>query len=259
MAKSLIRWNRSDYSRLSQAVSQFNKQVRKLENLENKNQYLPELKEYKEIKERIVSRNELNRVIRSLKRFSKERSQETIELGSGEKLTRWEYQELGKARSRAVANLTNEAIKIEMESKSIGMGDQRMKEINRTIASFDKLENKKGDEFQRTKRRIFIEGTSDRELYKAKIFRDNMYKALEELKSYDNYEVLKKELDKYKNPLTFYEKVKNNDILMDIFKWYRGEDGSILIYGSFESVQEAFNSMVEKMGLELEIPNIAES
>ena len=207
MSKNLIRWNRSDYAKLRSAILEFNKQVKKLEALENKNNYLPDARSYKEVKDKIVSRAELNRVIKSLKNFSKEKNQQLIDLPSGEQLTRWEYREVNLARNRAIRGLTSEAINIEMGRKSIGMGDKRLKEINRTIESFDKLESKKGSDFARIKNRILTEGTSDRELYKAKIFKENFYKALEDLKSFDNYEVLKKELDKYKNPLTFYDKI----------------------------------------------------
>ena len=250
MNKNLIRWNRSDYAKLSKAVSSFNKQVKKLEDMNE--DYIPDIKSYKEIKEKIVSRQELNRVIKSLRNFSKEKNQEFVTLPSGETLTRWEYREINLARNRAVKGLTREAIEIELGRKSIGMGDKRLKEINRTIESFDKLESKKGSDFERIKNRILTEGTSDRELYKAKIFRENFYKALEDLKSFDNYDVLKKELDKYKNPLSFYEKIKDSDILMDVFKWYKGQDGEILIYGGFDSSQEAFNTALEvDLGLDI--------
>ena len=259
MAKNLIRWNRSDYARLRGAVSSFNKQINKLKEIEKESEYLPDIKKYSDLKERIVSRQELNRVIKSLKDFGSERSQEKITTPSGVEITRWENKEINKARRRAIRHLQMERFTIDTGRKSIGMGDERIKEIDRTIESFNKLETKTGQAFERTKESILIEGTSDRELYKAKIFQDNVYKALEDLKHYDNYDVLIKELNKTKNPIAFYNKIKDNDILMDIFKWYKGEDGSISIYGAFDSVQEAFNSMVERLGVNLEIPNIAES
>lgn len=248
---SLIRWTRSDTAKLSSAVRQFNKKVKELDKLSEEN-YFPDVKSYQELKTRIVSRKELNRVIRSLKRFNQERQQQKVVTEGGQELTRWEQREINLSERRAIRNLTLEKFKIETGRKSIGMGDKRIREIDSTIESFEKLRTKKGYEFERVKNRVLIEGTSDRELYKAKIFQENFYKALEELKNYDNYDVLKQELDKYKNPLSFYNKVKDSDILSDIFKWYRGEDGEILIYGGFESSQEAFNTAIEvDLGLDL--------
>lgn len=255
---SMIRWTRSDTAKLSRAVRDFNKKVKELDNLSEEN-YLPDLKEYKDLKERIVSRKELNRVIKSLKRFNQERQQEMIITEGGQEITRWEQREINLAERRAISNLTVEKWKLDTSRTNIGMGDKRSKEIDATLESFEKLRTTKGSEFKRVKNRVLTEGTSDRELYKAKVFQQNFYTALEDLKNYDNYELLKKELDKYKNPISFYNKIKDNDILMDIFKWYRGDDGTILVYGSYESGQEAFNSAIENLGLELEIPNIAES
>lgn len=255
---SLIRWNRSDTAKLSSAVRQFNKKVQELEKLSEEN-YLPEIKNYKELKEKIVSRKELNRVIKSLKKFNNEKQQQMIITEGGQELTKWEQKEINLAERRAVRTLGREKFDILSSRKSIGMGDKRLQEIESTLESFKNLRTKKGSEFQRVKDRVLIEGTSDRELYKAKVFRDNYYLALNNLKNYDNYELLIKELDKIKNPIAFYNKIKDNDILMDIFNWYLGDDGGIAVYGAYESVQEAFNAGIEQQGIILEIPNIAES
>lgn len=252
MAKNLIRWNRSDYARLRSAISSFNKQVNKLEQLESKTEYLPDIKNYSEVKERIVSRRELNRVIKSLKDFSNEKMQERFTTPSGEVITRWENKQVNLARRRAIRTLESERLNIEVGRKSIGMGDERLKEINRTIESFNKLETKTGRDFTRTKESILLQGTSDRELYKAKVFQENFYKALDSMKKFDNYDVLKKELDKYKNPISFYNRVKDSDILMDIFHWYKGQNGEILVYGGFETSQDAFNTAIQvDLGLDI--------
>ena len=48
---SLIRWKRGDYIKLGQAVSRFNKIINELDTDERN--FLPELKDYKEIKSRL--------------------------------------------------------------------------------------------------------------------------------------------------------------------------------------------------------------
>ena len=71
--------------------------------------------------------------------------------------------------------------------------------------------------------------------------------------SENNYDILKKELDKFKNPLSFYNRIKDSDILMDIFHWYKGQNGEILVYGGFETSQDAFNTALEvDLGLDIE-------
>ena len=66
MAQNLIKWTKRDYNRLRYAVKKFNNTIQKLENIDNKS-YLPETKTYVDVKKHIVSRNELNRVLKELK------------------------------------------------------------------------------------------------------------------------------------------------------------------------------------------------
>ena len=94
--QSKIRWQQKDYLSLGRAVANFNKKINELQKQEKK-LYLPELKNYKDIKENIQTRQELNRVIKSLKRFSKEGAEDLYVTKAGEQITKWERQELRKA------------------------------------------------------------------------------------------------------------------------------------------------------------------
>ena len=94
--QSKIRWQQKDYLSLGRAVANFNKKINELQS-EEKKLYLPELKNYKDIKENIQTRQELNRVINSLKRFSKEGAEDLYTTKAGEQITKWERQELRKA------------------------------------------------------------------------------------------------------------------------------------------------------------------
>ena len=235
---SLIRWRRGDFIKLGQAVSRFSKIVSSLDTDER--EFLPDLKEYKEIKNHITSRKELNRVIKSLRRVDTENLLNTKILESGEEISKWEYQELNKARKRAFRNLALEKESILKDRPSIGMGDERLSEIRAIENSFVSLEFRTGSDLKRIKERIFSIGRTDYELAKAELFRKNFYKALEGISNFQNYDKLKKELDKIKNPIKFYEYVKQSPILMDLFLWYKESDS--LFYGSFSSNQEAFDS-----------------
>lgn len=252
MAQNLIRWKRSDYSRLSYAVNSFNKKVKELENIiDDSDSYLPKERSYKELKSKIVSRKELNRIIKSLRDFNQESSIK-VETPAGQELTKWEYKELKKARRRALNSLSREEGEIVLGRQSIGMGDERLREIEATKKSFENLETKTGSEFSRVAGRIESLGRTDLKLAKDKRFMENFYTALEELKNYDNYDSLKKELSKIKNPTKFYDFINRSPILMDMFKWYKSDDGT-LIYGGFASNEEAFNTALEKdLGIDIE-------
>lgn len=244
---SLIRWKRGDYIKLGQAVSRFNKIINELDTDERN--FLPELKDYKEIKEHITSRKELNRIIKSLRRVDTENLLNTKILDSGEEISKWEYQELNKARRRAFRNLELERESILKDRPSIGMGDERLSEIHAIEQSFIDLENRTGSSLKRLKTRIFSVGRSDYKLSRDELFRRNFYTALEGISNFQNYDILKKELDKIKNPTKFYEFVKKSPVLMDLFLWYKESDS--LFYGGFNDNEEAFNStLLFHLGIE---------
>ena len=244
MADSLIRWNKKDYNKLRYAVNQFNKKVNALEKLVD-DSYLPQEKTYKELKKHITSRKELNRVIKSLRDFNNENAIK-VETTGGQELTKWEYNQLKRAKQRALNNLAKEEGQIVLGRRSIGMGDERLREIEATRKSFNKLETAKGSEFERLARRVESVGRKDYKLAQDKLFMENFYKAMKELKSYDNYDVFIKEISKIKNPTKFYEYISQNSTIMsDLFKWYKDENGTI-IYGGFASNQDAFNTALEK-------------
>ena len=94
MADSQINWRHGDFIRLGQAVARFNKKINELQAEENK-LYLPETINYKEAKENITTRRELNRLINSLRRFQREGAEDLYTTQSGETMTKWERRELG--------------------------------------------------------------------------------------------------------------------------------------------------------------------
>lgn len=246
MADSLIRWKRSDYVKLGKAVSSFNKKIRELEVDEAK--YLPELKDYKELKNEILSRKELNRIINSLRRFSIEGMDKKITIPSGEELTKWEYQELKYARNRAIRRLELEKEQIEEGNKFIGMGDERISYINAAINNIKSLEQYRGSSFKNISARINILGSKDYNLKQAKLYKENFLNALEEMSTYDNFDKLINKLKSIKNPISFYEYVSQNEILQDLFLYYK-DKAEAQTYGGFASNQDAFDTALEQLGI----------
>ena len=244
---SLIRWKKGDYIKLGQAVSRFNKIVSLLE--VDEKDYLPELKDYKELRNHINSRKELNRVLKSLRRVNIGNLESTKILESGEVISEYEWKEVNYAKRRALRNLEAERSSILGSRPSIGMGDERLSEIKAIEDSFKRFQEKTGSDLKRLKERIFEIGRSDYKLSKDKLFMENYYKALEGISNFQNYDSLKRELDKIKNPTKFYDFVSKSPVLMDLFLWYKESDS--IFYGGFTDNQEAFNStLLFHLGIE---------
>lgn len=235
---SLIRWKKGDYIKLGQAVSRFNKIINELE--VDEKDFLPDSLKYDDVKSHITSRKELNRVLKSLRSANVENLLATKTFESGEKISDWEFREINKARRRAFKNLEAERQGILQGRESIGMGDERLSEIHAIEQSFIDLKDKTGTGLKRLKQRIMQVGRTDYKLSKDVLFRENFYKALEGISNFQNYDVLKRELDKIKNPTKFYEYVKQSPVLMDLFLWYK--EPNALFYGAFSDNQEAFDS-----------------
>lgn len=246
MADSLIRWKKSDYIKLGQAVSRFNKRVKELQTNEAK--YLPELKDYKEIKNEILSRSELNRIIRSLKNFSKEGMTDIVKLPSGEDLTKWEYREVKKARNIAIKRLEQEKLSIKLGEKYVGMGDERIDTIDATIENIKTLEKLRDFEYKDTKERTLKLGSLDYNLRRSMIYRENYMNALKQMSTYDNYDLLVNKLNKISNPEKFFEYIQQSETLQDLFLYYN-DKATAQTYGGFTSNQDAFDYALEELGI----------
>jgi hypothetical protein len=245
MADSLIRWKRGDYVKLAKAVASFNRKVNKLTTDETK--YLPELRNYKELKNSIMTRKELNRVVNSLKKFKAEGMEKKIELPSGKELTKWEYNQIKLARNRAIGKLEDERMGI--SEKPIGrMGDKRLREINRTIERYRGIEYQQGSNFKASLESLYQAGRFDAEMIKFEQYRTNFMNSLEEMSTYDNYEELQYKLSQIKNPKDFYDFVRQSPELMDLFLYYK-DKATAQTYGGYVSNQDAFNAGLEKLGI----------
>ena len=202
---SLIRWRRNDSERLSKAINHFNKVAREMskEGFE-----VPEKVNYNKLRDHIDSRKELDAVIDSLNSLNERTIKEQVTLSSGEKISLYNYNEALRRKDVAEKNLYIEMNKIQSAralSENKYMGEERITEIQDTLESLDKTFNSKESLDRMSKRLAFI-GREDYELARNKLFRDNFMKSLDNIKNFDNYDVLKKELNKIKNPNKFSNK-----------------------------------------------------
>lgn len=244
MADGQINWKQGDFVRLGRAVAQFNKKVNEL-NREEKKLYLPETINYKEAKENITTRKELNRLINSLRRFQKEGAEDLYLTQAGEQISKWERRELGIQSRIAQTRLKAELKKLNEPQENgfsrVQMGSIRAREIEAQIKNLKQIEIKVGYEFNMLKRRIASQGASDYTMKKAIVFRNNYIKEMEKYSHFDNYDKLMKKLNSITNPISFFNFVSQNELTGD------------LTYQSDETyTQEAFNSFVQDFGIEIE-------
>lgn len=247
--ESMIVWRTQDSKRLEDAIDHFNRERAKVENKE----ILPPQAKYDDYRDRIISRRELETTIKALNSATVHNLSSTETLESGEKISSWEYEDSLRRKNLAGVNLLNELDAINRhraESGNLGMGEERISEIQETLAlldaSLDNLEN-----FQKSRQRLKIYGRENLNLYKSKIFMENFKKSVEELSNFDHFKDLKNLMNSIKNPEKFYDVMKKSNILMDIFLWYNDPNGAI-VYSNFKSNEEAFNyALTEELEMDL--------
>ena len=247
MANSQINWRKGDYISLGKAVSQFNRKINELQKEESRN-YLPDVLNYAVIKENITTRRELQRVIKSLRRFKEEGAEDLYRTQAGEEITKWERRELGIESRTAQTRLTKElknlyAPKQGEKYSRAQMGSIRVREIEAQLRNLKQIETKKGYEFKRLKERIHNVGTSDYENRKAIIFRNNFMNELTNLKN-NNKEFLKvyEYFEKIKNPIEFFNTTQKSQVLQDFFEWYIDPEN----YGNFKDNNDLVDYIINE-------------
>lgn len=219
MASYRINWKKGDYISLGKAVSNFNKKIKELETEENK-LYLPEPISYNDLKQNITTRKELNRMINSLRRFQRPDATLIYETEAGEKLIKWEKQEIDISRRVATRRLNQEYQALSEPSfggfSRLQMGSVRAREIEASLKSFRKLEQKVGAEFSRIKKSILSQGRSDYSMKRSITYRENYIEEMKKYKDFENYDKLMKKLESIKNPESFYKFVSKNELTKDL-------------------------------------------
>lgn len=127
-----IRWNESDLAELNRVVRNFNAKINRLakKNPENKS-VLPDKISAAQLKELINTRQDLNRELNALKRFSRRGAEQIIEVPENDynlKITKWQRTEMN--RRVAIINRRRKArleklADIEATSRGEGLGYKR--------------------------------------------------------------------------------------------------------------------------------------
>lgn len=124
-----IRWKQSDTDELKKAVKNFNAKISRLEKKypEQKNA-LPERMSVKQIKELVTSRKDLQRELRSLRRFTVRGAEELVDVPDSDynlKITKWQKNEM-LSRLKRINRRRKERydviMDVEMESRGEKLG-----------------------------------------------------------------------------------------------------------------------------------------
>lgn len=185
--RSNIRWKSSDEKELSRVVKNYNAKINRLLKKDPELQeFLPRRVSKKELKEMIVTRQDLKRELNSLKRFSRRGSEEIIENDVGLKLTKYQKREIDiqvRTINRLKSKRREELLSLEETSQNKKTGNK----VNMfgNIDELQMLEPLHYDFKKMDKRNFdhFIKGLKDYNewiLNKDKILRQNYIDALYE-------------------------------------------------------------------------------
>ena len=248
MKRSKEQFTKDEELSLRRSVQQFNRKIRRLRSERNKT-WIPDEVDYKYIKDRILTKNELEKYISDLQNFTNTRVK-YVSLKSGQKITQWEFNLLEERRKRALRRM-NKALKPLKEKTLKSQGDIDLIDVlegnKQKLKNFQKVKDAK--ELLEIRRKIMKIGDSEYNLRKAHQYRVNFMKTFEELKNFEFYEVFKKKLDSISSDFAFYEYIKRSGNLTDIFVYYKGD----VIIGAYNNNEEMFNETLENVyGYDLE-------
>lgn len=230
---------------LAKAVANFNKVKDKLEK-EEKNVILPESINFQDLNKRIITRQNLNEIVRDLRKFGKGDSLEIYETPSGERITGWEHQKLEKEKSRIIKRLNNKKGIYEVPNEQgftrVQMGSMRYQKLLNDIRKFENYQSNVGYDFKEMRNILHAIGDIDYDVRKATTYRENYIEVMEKYKDFDNYELLEKKMNSLKNPNDFFEFFGKDDTSSDFDLTYQSEQ--------FYAQQE-FNLWLERLGIDI--------
>lgn len=243
-----IQWTRGDYITLGRAVSDFNKKIKRLESEEIN--YLPEQRDYKEVKENIKTRKELEKVLASLRSF-KQKGAEELYKKSAEPITKWEYQQTQKEIRAYKAKIRYQLKKLGERPKNL-MGDGKEKTLKAELQGVKSFYKRTGKEYQELKKKIEFKASHDYKYIKALYYQENFLKELEDLaKESDEFQIVYDYFKSIKDPIRMFKIGQRSQAIQDFFTWYKQPEN----YASFESKEELAEYILKEYGIEAEIEN----
>lgn len=219
-----IRYDKKLNQQINRTIKNFNQKIARLE--KEQKEMLPSRITKRDLKSEVYTRNELQRKLKQLQRFSTRGAEQIITTKGGVRLTQYELNELKRENARVKRNITRELNRLKINKPKIfgktqastfsEMGDSeylnlvaRRQALEKNITRISK------EEFERLKK--LVEKTGRSQQYMNNIFKENYFEMLTDLGYYFEYDNAK--LKELKEKLM---QLKPNDFLK-LFK----EDKSI--------------------------------
>lgn len=236
-----IRYDKKLNQQINKTIKNFNQKIARLE--KEQREMLPTRITKRDLKSEVYTRNELQRKLKQLQRFSTRGAEQIITTKGGVRLTQYELNELKRENARVKRNITRELNRLKINKPKIfgkiqastfsEMGDSeylnlvaRRQALEKNITRINK------EEFERLKK--LVEKTGKNQQYMNNVFKENYFEMLTDLGYYFNYDNSK--LNELKEKLM---KLKPNDFLK-LFK----EDKSIrAILDYYPAITQNFSAI----------------
>lgn len=194
-----IRWNEQDTKEINRIVKNFNAKINRLAKKDPSiSNILPEKITTKQLKELINTRQDLNRELNALKRFSKKGSEEIVVVPNTEydlKITKWQKTEMNrrigiinrkrKSRLEELQNteMTSRGVKLGYTRGQLGMGRATEVALQPMTAFFRTMGN---TDLKKRWQSILVQSQSDYFTKRDYQVRENYIKGLKENYDYEN-------------------------------------------------------------------------
>lgn len=254
-----IRWKQGDYIRLGRAVAEFNREIEKNEAVADRfgflgtKDYLPDKVNYKDLRDRIQTRQGLNAYINSLKRIKLPFAFNVEQLENGELITTYEKRELERSRASYIKDINKQIGKLEAQTKvNLGIDADidlpnafksiKQKQLEAKLRDYKKLYSLSGKDFKRRARELGINVT-ELKYKRAYIFRQNYMKVMrEKYSNYENFQSFLNWANKHRNPIDFYESLPDTEFYPDDLTYQSDNTFS----------EEDFNGFLGSLGIDYE-------
>lgn len=226
-----IRYDKKLDQEINRTIKNFNQKIARLEKQEK--ELLPSKITKKDLKSSVYTRQELQRKLKELQRFSKRGAEDIITTRGGIRLTKYELNEIKRENARVKGNITREINRLKVNKPKIfgktqsstfsEMGDTDYLNLVARRKALEKDINKLSrDEFERFIK--LIKKTSKSQQYMNTVFKENYFEMLTDLAYYYGYDnkklnEMKKKLMRLK-PNDFFRLFKEDKSIKAILDYY---------------------------------------
>lgn len=200
-----IRYDKKLNREINRTIKNFNQKIARLE--KEQRSLLPSKITKKQLKESVYTRNELQRKLRELKRFSQRGAEDIVQTSGGVRLTRYELNEIKRENARVKRNVTREINRLKIEKPKVfgkkqtstysEMGDTDYLNLLARRKALEKDVNRlTREEYERFKK--LVAKTGKNQQYMNNIFKENYFDMLTKTAYFFEYDSSKLELLKSK-------------------------------------------------------------